>query len=206
MCCRTRRFPNGSRRRIHPGLLNAGSTSRPAARGKACLWAARNRGEADGKAGVRARCSALCVVGKHAACAGAREVRPFGHPFDGRQRAICALYVAFEEKLRQLGWVDGKNLATATSLAFRTAIRRLDQAARGPQEMIPAAMRVGVLGVRRVSVGGALARAAWGAFMRAARALAEQGEFDGARQHSFGRRARCVLSRRSGKTRTGMKS
>ncbi|KQX19001.1 isocitrate lyase/PEP mutase family protein [Variovorax sp. Root434] len=35
------------------------------------------------------------------------------------------------------------------------------------------------LGVRRVSVGGAMARAAWGGFMRAARTLAEQGRFDG---------------------------
>ena len=35
------------------------------------------------------------------------------------------------------------------------------------------------LGVRRISVGGALARAAWGGFLRAARTLAEQGRFDG---------------------------
>jgi 2-methylisocitrate lyase-like PEP mutase family enzyme len=35
------------------------------------------------------------------------------------------------------------------------------------------------LGVRRVSVGGALARAAWGGFTRAARRLAEDGRFDG---------------------------
>jgi 2-methylisocitrate lyase-like PEP mutase family enzyme len=35
------------------------------------------------------------------------------------------------------------------------------------------------LGVRRVSVGGALARAAWGGCMRAAALLAEQGRFDG---------------------------
>ena len=35
------------------------------------------------------------------------------------------------------------------------------------------------LGVRRVSVGGALARAAWGGLQRAARQLAEQGRFDG---------------------------
>lgn len=35
------------------------------------------------------------------------------------------------------------------------------------------------LGVRRVSVGGALARAAWGGFVRAAKELAEQGTFDG---------------------------
>ncbi len=35
------------------------------------------------------------------------------------------------------------------------------------------------LGVRRVSVGGALARAAWAGFMQAARGIAEQGRFDG---------------------------
>ena len=35
------------------------------------------------------------------------------------------------------------------------------------------------LGVRRVSVGGALARAAWGGFQRAAKLIAEQGRFDG---------------------------
>ena len=35
------------------------------------------------------------------------------------------------------------------------------------------------LGVRRVSVGGALARAAWGGLIRAAKELAERGVFDG---------------------------
>lgn len=38
---------------------------------------------------------------------------------------------------------------------------------------------IGDLGVRRVSVGGALARSAWGGFMRAAKMIAEQGRFDG---------------------------
>jgi 2-methylisocitrate lyase-like PEP mutase family enzyme len=38
---------------------------------------------------------------------------------------------------------------------------------------------IAALGVRRISVGGALARAAWGGFMRAAKKLAEQGRFDG---------------------------
>jgi 2-methylisocitrate lyase-like PEP mutase family enzyme len=38
---------------------------------------------------------------------------------------------------------------------------------------------IAALGVRRVSVGGALARTAWGAFMRASRMMAEQGKFDG---------------------------
>ena len=35
------------------------------------------------------------------------------------------------------------------------------------------------LGARRVSVGGALARAAWGGFILAAKQLAEHGTFDG---------------------------
>ncbi len=39
--------------------------------------------------------------------------------------------------------------------------------------------KIAALGVRRVSVGGALARSAWGGFMRAARVLAEEGKFDG---------------------------
>lgn len=38
---------------------------------------------------------------------------------------------------------------------------------------------VAALGVRRISVGGALARAAWGGFMRAARLMADAGRFDG---------------------------
>jgi 2-methylisocitrate lyase-like PEP mutase family enzyme len=38
---------------------------------------------------------------------------------------------------------------------------------------------IAALGVRRVSVGGALARAAWGGFMRAAKLIAEHGRFDG---------------------------
>jgi 2-methylisocitrate lyase-like PEP mutase family enzyme len=38
---------------------------------------------------------------------------------------------------------------------------------------------IAALGVRRISVGGALARSAWGGFMRAAKLLLEQGTFDG---------------------------
>jgi 2-methylisocitrate lyase-like PEP mutase family enzyme len=39
--------------------------------------------------------------------------------------------------------------------------------------------QIAALGIRRVSVGGALARAAWGGFMRAAKLIIEQGKFDG---------------------------
>jgi 2-methylisocitrate lyase-like PEP mutase family enzyme len=43
----------------------------------------------------------------------------------------------------------------------------------------PSVAQIGALGVRRISVGGALARAAWGGFIRAAKMLAEQGSFGG---------------------------
>lgn len=46
---------------------------------------------------------------------------------------------------------------------------------------------IAALGVRRISVGGALARAAWGGMLRAARMLAEQGRFDGFAQAAAGR-------------------
>ena len=46
---------------------------------------------------------------------------------------------------------------------------------------------VAALGVRRISVGGALARAAWGGFMRAARLMAEQGRFDGFAEAAAGK-------------------
>jgi 2-methylisocitrate lyase-like PEP mutase family enzyme len=38
--------------------------------------------------------------------------------------------------------------------------------------------RLADLGVRRISVGSALARVAWGAFIRAARSILETGTFD----------------------------
>jgi 2-methylisocitrate lyase-like PEP mutase family enzyme len=42
------------------------------------------------------------------------------------------------------------------------------------------------LGVRRISVGGALARSAWGGFMRAAQQIAGEGRFDGFAQAASG--------------------
>jgi len=47
--------------------------------------------------------------------------------------------------------------------------------------------QLGELGVRRVSVGGALARAAWGGFMHAAREIAEHGRFEALASAASGR-------------------
>jgi len=45
---------------------------------------------------------------------------------------------------------------------------------------------IAALGVRRISIGGALARSAWGAFIRAATLIAEEGRFDGFRDAARG--------------------
>ena len=45
---------------------------------------------------------------------------------------------------------------------------------------------VAALGVRRISVGGALARSAWGSFMRAAKLIAQEGRFDGFKDAASG--------------------
>jgi 2-methylisocitrate lyase-like PEP mutase family enzyme len=47
--------------------------------------------------------------------------------------------------------------------------------------------QIAALGVRRVSVGGALARSAWGGFIRAAKLIMEQGRFDGFADAASGR-------------------
>ena len=60
---------------------------------------------------------------------------------------------------------------------------------------------IGALGVRRVSVGGAMARAAWGGFLRAARLLAEDGSFAGLADAASGPELNTFFSADS-KTRT----
>ncbi|HEX7945322.1 MAG TPA: isocitrate lyase/phosphoenolpyruvate mutase family protein, partial [Phenylobacterium sp.] len=49
------------------------------------------------------------------------------------------------------------------------------------------------LGVRRISVGGALARAAWGGFLKAAREIAESGTFTALGQAATGAELKALL-------------
>lgn len=55
---------------------------------------------------------------------------------------------------------------------------------------------VAALGVRRISVGGALARSAWGGFMRTAKLIAEQGRFDGFADAASGRELNALFAAR----------
>lgn len=52
------------------------------------------------------------------------------------------------------------------------------------------------LGVRRISVGGALARSAWGGFMRTARQIAQHGRFDGLAEAASGRELNALFGAR----------
>jgi 2-methylisocitrate lyase-like PEP mutase family enzyme len=54
------------------------------------------------------------------------------------------------------------------------------------------------LGVRRISVGGALARAAWGGFLKAARRLADAGRFDGLEGGAAGKELNAFFAARRG--------
>ncbi|HMD27816.1 MAG TPA: isocitrate lyase/phosphoenolpyruvate mutase family protein [Steroidobacteraceae bacterium] len=54
--------------------------------------------------------------------------------------------------------------------------------------------QIAALGVRRISVGGALARAAWGGFMRAAQLIIEQGKFDGFSDAASGKELNAFFS------------
>ena len=54
--------------------------------------------------------------------------------------------------------------------------------------------QIAALGVRRISVGGALARAAWGGFMRAAQLIMEQGKFDGFSDAASGKELNAFFS------------
>ncbi len=51
------------------------------------------------------------------------------------------------------------------------------------------------LGVRRISVGGAMARAAWGGFLRAAKLLADEGKFSGFENAASGKQLNAFFSR-----------
>jgi len=104
-------------------------------------------------------------------------------------RAECHLVAhpqPLEESIRRLrAYADaGADVLFAPGLRDRSAIRAVIEAVAPKPVNVLVAANVGLrvsdlaeLGARRVSVGSALARVAWTAFMRAARSIAEDGDF-----------------------------
>ena len=92
----------------------------------------------------------------------------------------------FEEALRRLrAFGDaGADVLFAPGVTKRDEIKRMVEAVSPVPLNVLVGSNVGLrmselaeMGVRRISVGGALARSAWGGFMRAAKEIAEQGTF-----------------------------
>jgi 2-methylisocitrate lyase-like PEP mutase family enzyme len=71
-----------------------------------------------------------------------------------------------------------KDSATIAAIVKAVAPRPVNVLVSAPDPALSVA-RLTDLGVRRISVGSALARVAWGAFIRAAKEIAERGTFDG---------------------------
>lgn len=105
----------------------------------------------------------------------------------GRAECFLAGMPDLDETIRRL---EAYSQAGADCL-YAPGIRTAEQIAAVVQAVAPKPVNVlmssatgltvadlAALGVRRISVGGALARAAWGAFIRAARGMIEEGRFD----------------------------
>lgn len=106
----------------------------------------------------------------------------------GRSEGFIRNRPDLDETIRRLGaYADaGADCLYAPGISTREQIAAVVQAvAPRPVNLLmgsPGALTVNdcaELGVRRISVGGALARAAWGGFIRAARQIMDAGSFDG---------------------------
>jgi 2-methylisocitrate lyase-like PEP mutase family enzyme len=105
----------------------------------------------------------------------------------GRSEGFITGRPDLEETIRRLrAYAEaGADCLYAPGLRTRSAIAAVVSAvAPWPVNVLIGAEGAGVaelaaLGVRRISVGGALARAAWGGFLEAAREIAERGTFTG---------------------------
>lgn len=121
---------------------------------------------------IRAARSAIDATGENVVLVGRCESFLIGQP---DLKATIARLVAYAE--------------AGADCLYAPAIRDKGQIATVVKELAPKPINILVgspgltvaeladLGVRRISIGGALARAAWGGFLRAAREIAEKGSF-----------------------------
>lgn len=122
----------------------------------------------------------------HAARAGADEVSP-GLILTGRAECFLVGNRDLDEVIRRLQAYSeaGADCLYAPEIESREEIAAVVEAVAPKPVNVLMSRATGLalsdlsrMGVRRVSVGSALARAAWGGFMRAARGIAEEGRFD----------------------------
>lgn len=126
---------------------------------------------------VRAARAAIDASGTGVVLTARCEAWLVGHPEAGRE-ALDRL-VAFADAGADCLYAPGvRDPAMIAELVKAVAPRPLNVLVSSPGPGLTL-QRLGELGVRRLSVGSALARVAWGAFMRAAKSIQETGTFDG---------------------------
>ncbi|MGI8840699.1 MAG: isocitrate lyase/phosphoenolpyruvate mutase family protein, partial [Caulobacteraceae bacterium] len=123
------------------------------------------------------------AVERVAAARAALDASGSGVVLTARSEGFIAGRPDFAETLRRLAayGAAGADCLYAPGLADEARIAELVRAvAPRPVNVLTLGQPVAALaalGVRRISVGGSLARAAWGEFLRAAREIAENGTF-----------------------------
>jgi 2-methylisocitrate lyase-like PEP mutase family enzyme len=126
---------------------------------------------------VRAARGAIDASGLPVVLTARCEAWLVGHP-DAARVALRRL-VAYAEAGADCLFAPGvRDLEEIAAMVKAVAPKPVNVLVSAPSAEL-AVSRLTDLGVRRISVGSALARAAWGAFMRAARDLATNGSFDG---------------------------
>jgi len=124
---------------------------------------------------VRAARRAIDESGTGVVLTGRSEGFVCGRPdIDETIRRLCAYSAAGADCLYAPGLRTREQFAAVVTAVAPKPVNAL---IGWPSELKVA--DIAALGVRRISVGGALARTAWGGFMRAARMIAEQGSFAG---------------------------
>ena len=124
---------------------------------------------------LRAARHAIDRTGGDTLLVGRAECLLFGRPdLDETLARLCAYANAGADCLYAPGLRSREQIAAAVAAV---APKPLNLLVGWPSDLTLA--DIAELGVRRVSIGGALARSAWGGFARAAQLLATKGRFDG---------------------------
>ena len=125
---------------------------------------------------VRAARAAIEATGVPVVLTGRCEAWLVGHP-DPLPFALKRL-VAYAEAGADCLYAPGvRESSDIAAIVRAVAPKPVNVLMSGPNPALTV-QKLADLGVRRISVGAALARAAWGGFMRAARGIAETGSFD----------------------------
>ncbi|HEX4498788.1 MAG TPA: isocitrate lyase/phosphoenolpyruvate mutase family protein [Thermoanaerobaculia bacterium] len=126
---------------------------------------------------VRAARAAIDIAGVPVVLTARCEAWLVGHPDAARVtlRRLTAFAAAGADCLYAPGVKDPEAIAAIVKAVAPKPVNVLVSAPGGDLTV----SRLADLGVRRISVGSALARVAWGSFMKAAQGMAEAGSFDG---------------------------